>query len=411
MPPENKQIYTVSAITQEIKVIFENTFGMGVWVEGEISNFKPAASGHFYFSLKDEKAVLNAAMFLNANRQVKFKLEDGLKVICFGRVDVYGPRGQYQLIVERMEPKGIGARQLAFEQLKGKLLAEGIFDPAHKRELPLMPFNIGIVTSPAGAAVRDILGILKKGAFGVGVVIRPVRVQGEGASLEIAKGIEELNEFGKVDFIIVSRGGGSTEDLWAFNEEPCVRAVYNSKIPVVSAVGHQINISLCDLAADLFVETPTAAAKIIVDKKNTLLNEISELGHEMEFSISDKINFAFNEITRLSHSLKSPLDRLQEKEQFLDELSCALNNNARQIINITRERMRSFIEKLDALSPLKVLSRGYSLSMRHPDGAIVKDAARLNLGEMVKTVLDEGAFISKVEHIIKENKDEGKTIV
>lgn len=411
MPPENKHIYTVSAITQEIKVIFENTFGMGVWVEGEISNFKPAASGHFYFSLKDEKAVLNAAMFLNANRQVKFKLEDGLKVICFGRVDVYGPRGQYQLIVERMEPKGIGARQLAFEQLKEKLSKEGIFDPAHKRELPLMPFNVGLVTSPAGAAVRDILGILKKGAFGVGVVIRPVRVQGEGASLEIAKGIEELNEFGKVDFIIVSRGGGSTEDLWAFNEEPCVRAVYNSKIPVVSAVGHQINISLCDLAADLFVETPTAASKIIVDKKNTLLNEISELRHEMEFSISDKINFALNEITRLRHSLKSPLDRLQEKEQFLDELACALNNNARQIINITRERMQSFIEKLDALSPLKVLSRGYSLSMKYPDGAIIKDAARLNPGEMVKTVLDKGSFISKVEHIIKENKDEGKTIV
>lgn len=411
MPPENKHIYTVSAITQEIKVIFENTFGMGVWVEGEISNFKPAASGHFYFSLKDEKAVLNAAMFLNANRQVKFKLEDGLKVICFGRVDVYGPRGQYQLIVERMEPKGIGARQLAFEQLKEKLSKEGIFDLAHKRELPLMPFNVGLVTSPAGAAVRDILGILKKGAFGVGVVIRPVRVQGEGASLEIAKGIEELNEFGKVDFIIVSRGGGSTEDLWAFNEEPCVRAVYNSKIPVVSAVGHQINISLCDLAADLFVETPTAASKIIVDKKNTLLNEISELRHEMEFSISDKINFALNEITRLRHSLKSPLDRLQEKEQFLDELFCALNNNARQIINITRERMQSFIEKLDALSPLKVLSRGYSLSMKYPDGAIIKDAARLNPGEMVKTVLDKGSFISKVEHIIKENKDEGKTIV
>ncbi len=408
---KDKQIYTVSQVTKEIKVILESTFGMGVWVEGEVSDFKTYPSGHAYFSLKDSESLLTAVMFARANAQVKFKIENGLKVVCFGKINFYGPQGKTQLVVEKIEPKGIGARQLAFEQLKEKLLKEGVFDPAHKKALPLMPFNIGIVTSGAGAAIRDILGILKKGAPGVGVVIRPVRVQGEGAALEIAKGIEELNEFKEIDLIIVSRGGGSTEDLWAFNEEPCVRAVYNSGIPVVSAVGHQINTSLCDLAADIFVETPTAAAKIIVDKKNLLLTEISELRHEMGFSVLDKINFFKNEVTRLKASLKSPMDKLQEKEQLLDELYVALGSNIRQAISITGERLKSFIERLDALSPLKVLSRGYSLSMREPGGVIIREAFKLCPGELVKTILDRGAFISRVEGIIKENEDEGKTVV
>lgn len=402
MPQESKYIYTVTKITQEIEVIFENTFGLGVWVEGEISNFKAASSGHCYFSLKDEKSVLSAAMFSRINREVKFKLEDGIKVICFGKIDVYGPRGQYQLIVERIEPKGIGARQLAFEQLKERLSKEGLFDPLHKKELPLMPFNVGVVTSGSGAAIRDILGILKKGASGVNVVIRSVRVQGEGAALEIAKGIEELNEFNKIDIIIVSRGGGSTEDLWAFNEEVCARAVYNSKIPVISAVGHQINTSLCDLVADIFVETPTAAAKIIVDKKNYLLAELVGSKHELGFSVFNLINFLKNEATRLKHSLKSPADRLEEKEQLLDELSAALNNNVRQRISITRERLGSSIERLGALSPLAVLSRGYSLSMRQVDGIIVKDTLKINPGDRIKTILSKGGFISKVEEIIKD---------
>lgn len=402
MPQESKYIYTVTKITQEIEVIFENTFGSGVWVEGEVSNFKAASSGHCYFSLKDEKSVLNAAIFSRVNREVKFKLEDGIKVICFGKVDVYGPRGQYQLIVEKIEPKGIGARQLAFEQLKERLAKEGLFDPLRKKELPLMPFSVGIVTSGTGAAIRDILEILRKGAICVDLVIRSVRVQGAGAALEIAKGIEEFNEFNKVDIIIVSRGGGSTEDLWEFNEEVCARAVYNSKIPVVSAVGHQINISLCDLAADLFVETPTAAAKIIVDKKNYLLAELTGLRQELSFSVASVINSLKNEAIRLKHSLKSPADRLDEKEQFLDELTTALNNNARQRINITRERLGSSIERLEALSPLAVLSRGYSLSMREVDGLVVKDTLKINPGDRIKTILSKGSFISKVEKIIKD---------
>ena len=396
---ENKHIYTVSQITLEIGVIFENTFGNGVWVEGEISNFKAATSGHFYFSLKDSNSVLSAAMFVRANRELKFKVQDGIKVICFGKIDVYGPRGQYQMIVEKMEPKGIGARQLAFEQLKEKLQKEGLFDPARKRELPFMPLHIGVVTSGAGAAIRDILGILKKGASCVDVVIRSVRVQGEGAEQEIAQGIEELNEFNEVDIIIVSRGGGSIEDLWSFNEEVVARAVYNSKIPVISAVGHQINTSLCDLVADCFVETPTAAAKIIVDKKNAILAQLDSLRHEMGFSISDIIGVLKNNIIALRSSIKSPLDRLHEKAQIVDDLSLGLNQNILQFISITRERSLALIHRLEALSPLAVLSRGYSLSMLMPEEAVIKEAKKVKVGDLIKTVLAKGTLLSRVEEV------------
>ncbi|MCX5706584.1 MAG: exodeoxyribonuclease VII large subunit [Candidatus Omnitrophica bacterium] len=400
MPLKNKHIYTVSEITREIEAVFENTFGNGIWVEGEVSNFKIASSGHFYFSLKDSMAVLNAAMFIRAARELKFKIEDGLKVICFGKIDVYGARGQYQIIVEQIEPKGVGARQLAFEQLKNKLLKEGLFDPIHKKQIPLMPFRVGIVTSSAGAAIRDILGILKKGAPCVDVVIRSARVQGEGAAQEIAQGIEDLNQYKDLDLIIVSRGGGSTEDLWAFNEEVVARAVYNSQIPTLSAVGHQINTSLCDLVADLFVETPTAAAKIIVDKKNRLLADLDGLRHELEFSISGVINALKNNLTALAHALKSPADRLQEKEQLLDELFSSLNQNMRQMLNITQERFSSLIQSLQALSPLAVLSRGYSLSMLLADSAIIKDINQIKIKDKIKTVLSKGAFISRVEEIV-----------
>ncbi len=413
--PKDRHIYTVSEVTRDIKMILENTFA-DVWVEGEISNFKAASSGHFYFSLKDKDSVIAAAMFSRSNKDIKFRIEDGLKVICCGRIDVYPPRGQYQLIVDRVEPKGIGAQQLAFEQLKKKLDKEGLFAPGHKKELPLMPFSVGIVTSSAGAAVRDILQILKKGARGVDVVIRSCRVQGEKAASEIAEGINDLNKFSrqedkdgggipqiagnKVDMIIVSRGGGSVEDLWAFNEEVVVRAIYNSRIPVVSAVGHQINLTLADLAADFFVETPSAAAKIIVDKKNSLLAEINSLRHQLNFSIQEVINNLNNNVIALRHTLKSPWDRLLEKQQLLDELYSGLDNNLRSFLKITREKTNSFIQRLEVLSPLAVLSRGYSLSMVVPEGGIIKDAAELKPKDKVKTIVGRGSFISIVEEIM-----------
>jgi len=416
---KNRRIFTVSEITQDIKIVLENTF-REAWVEGEISNFRPAASGHFYFTLKDKDAVLQAAMFARANRELKFKIGDGLKVICFGKIDVYPPRGQYQLIVEKIEPKGIGSQQLAFEQLKNKLFKEGLFDSGHKRPLPLMPFRVGIVTSSAGAAVRDILQILKKGVSFVDVVVRSVRVQGEGAAKEIAQGVEDFNQFSRsggiipqnagkeVDVIIICRGGGSIEDLWPFNEEVVARAIYNSKIPTISAVGHQINTTLSDLVADVFVETPSAAAKIIVDKKNALLAELDGYKYKLLSSASTTIHNLKNNLIALKHMLKSPLDRLLEKQQLLDEFNAALTQHIRHCLNITRERALSLIKRLDVLSPLAVLSRGYSLSMLASDNTIIKDAAKLQAGDLVKTMLEKGSFISKVQEV---NGNERKTVI
>ncbi len=402
---KERRVYTVSEITQGIKLTLENAFGQ-VWIEGEVSNFKAYPSGHFYFTLKDEGALLPTAMFRNVNKDVKFKIEDGLKVICLGRIEVYAPRGQYQLIVEKIEPKGIGAQQLAFEQLKAKLFKEGLFDTKHKKELPLMPFRAGIVTSSSGAAVRDILQILKKGAPCVDIVIRSVRVQGEYAGKEIAAAVEDFNQFREVDLIIICRGGGSTEDLWAFNEEAVARAIYNSRLPTISAVGHQINISLSDMVADVFVETPSAAAKLIVDKKNALLAELDGYRYELTSAVSDIIHDLKNTLVALKGMLKSPLDRLLEKQQLLDELKGSLNSHMRHAMDMAIEKFNSLIKRLEALSPLAVLSRGYSLSSLMPDGSIIKDASSLKPKDLVKTILAKGAFISMVQEVIR---NEGKT--
>lgn len=398
MNDETRHIYSVTAITRDIKSILENTFG-GVWVEGEISNFKSASSGHFYFSLKDAQAVLGAAMFSRANKGIAFRIEDGLKVVCFGRIDVYAPRGQYQLIVERIEPQGIGARQLAFEQLKKKLFAQGLFDPARKKSLPVLPLRVGIVTSLHGAAVRDILQLLKKGAGFVDVVIRSVRVQGEHAAEEIAQAIDDFNQWAQVDLLIVSRGGGSVEDLWAFNEEPVAQALARSRLPVISAVGHQINTTLCDLVADVFVETPSAAAKMIVDLKHAHRARIDALRHELLFAVSERIGVLKHDLIALRHMLKSPRDKLREQQQYVDETAQHLWQSLRQCMALCAERLRSLDQKLDALSPRAVLARGYSVTMVLADGEVIKDTRRLATECEVKTLLAEGAFISTVKHI------------
>jgi exodeoxyribonuclease VII large subunit len=400
----HKHIYTVSEITQVIKNLLEEKVGE-IWLEGEISNFKAATSGHFYFSLKDQNSLIGAAMFAYANKGLKFKLEDGLKVICFGKVDVYSPSGQYKIIVERIEPKGIGAQQLAFEQLKKKLEQEGLFDLGHKRDLPQMPFSVGIVTSAKGAAVRDILQILKKGASCVDVVLRSVRVQGDPAAGEIAEAIADLNNLKNLDLIIVSRGGGSTEDLWSFNEEIVARAIYNSRLPVISAVGHQINTTLSDLVADIFVETPSAAAKIIVDKKNALIARLAGFRYELNFSINNTISDLENKLTAFTHMLKSPQDNFLEKQQQIDELFSGLNYNMRHALELAAQRSSALIQRLEALSPLAILSRGYSLSVLMPGGAILKDVRTIKPGDKLKTVLHKGAFTSAVLEVFNDERN------
>jgi exodeoxyribonuclease VII large subunit len=381
-----------------MKHLLKNTFG-DVWVEGEVTGFIAASSGHFYFSLKDEHAILSAAMFSRVNKAVPFKLENGMKVLCLGSVDVYSPRGQYQLIVERVEPQGIGARQLAFEQLKKKLLAEGLFDASRKKPLPYFPRRVGIVTSAQGAAVRDILQILMKGAPCVDVVIRAVRVQGESAAREIAEGVEDFNQYGAVDVVIVSRGGGSTEDLWAFNEEIVARAVAASRLPTVSAVGHQINTTLSDVCADVFVETPSAAAKLIVDRKHHLLAELTLLQQDLDHAVRQKLSGLLSQVMSLRHMLKSPLDRLQEKAQHLDEMRVVLSNAVTQSFGALAERIRSLHGRLEALSPLAVLSRGYSLSVTYPGEQVIRDVRALRKGDRIKTVVEKGFCVSVVEDV------------
>ncbi len=266
MNNDEKRIYTVSEITRNIRVVLEESFSR-VWVEGEVSNYTFHSSGHMYFSIRDNKATLQCAMFRRANKNLKFKLKDGMKVICFGSISVYEIRGNYQLIVEEVEPKGIGALQLQFEQLKEKLRKEGLFDEGHKVPVPYLPIRIGIVTSPTGAAIHDILNVSRRRFSNIEIIINPVKVQGEGAKDEIANAINEFNKLKNIDVMIIGRGGGSLEDLWPFNEEVVARAIYNSEIPIISAVGHEIDYTISDFVADKRAPTPSAAAELVIPRK------------------------------------------------------------------------------------------------------------------------------------------------
>ena len=271
-----KKILTVSELTLEIKHHLEEGFGE-IWVEGEISNFRSPSSGHYYFTLKDGKSQIRGVIFRFMGRYLKFEPQDGLAVICRGKISVYEPRGEYQLILDYMEPKGIGALQLAFEQLKEKLEKEGLFDAARKKPLPLLPKKIGIVASPTGAAIRDLLNVIGRRFPNVGILINPVKVQGEGSAQEIASAIYELNTIPEIDVIVVARGGGSLEDLWAFNEEIVARAIDHSSLPVISAVGHEIDFTIADFVADLRAPTPSVAGELVVKDKAELSHLIDSL--------------------------------------------------------------------------------------------------------------------------------------
>jgi exodeoxyribonuclease VII large subunit len=278
-----EKIYSVSEITFAVKAMLEGNF-QGVWVEGEISNCRLQPSGHCYCSLKDDSSILSAVIFSRMFREVKFKVEDGLKVVCYGSLGVYAPQGKYQLIVERIEPKGIGALQLALEQLKEKLEKEGLFAPEHKRAIPYLPAKIGIVTSPTGAAIKDMLKVLERRFKDVHILLAPVRVQGDGAKEEISQAIRDFNEYNetlpegeKIEVLIVGRGGGSIEDLWAFNEELVCRAIYASGIPVISAVGHERDVTVSDLVADVRAATPSVAAELVLPEKEELRENLDSL--------------------------------------------------------------------------------------------------------------------------------------
>ncbi len=372
---QDKHIYTVSELTREARMLLESAFE-AVWVQGEISNLTAHSSGHMYFSLKDEGAVLNCAMFRAENQLLKFAPKDGMQVLCSGRVSIYDKQGRYQLYVQAMEPKGLGALQLAFQQLKEKLQKEGLFDQARKKTIPFLPQRIGIVTSPSGAAIRDILKISTGRFQNVEIIINPVKVQGETAAQEIAAAIKEFNEYGNIDVMIVGRGGGSVEDLWPFNEEIVARAIFDSKIPVISAVGHEVDFTISDFVADLRASTPSEAAKLVIPEKEKLISDIETF------------------YRRLTNSF---LHLVLQMGQRLDDLTHNLAIRLDYLIKLNKEAFNTVTGKLEALSPLAVLSRGYSITFKLPEGKSVKDAGSLKLGDRIQTRLHKGKIISTVE--------------
>ena len=393
-----KHVYTVSELTRDARMLMESVFS-SVWVEGEISNFGSHSSGHMYFSLKDEGAVLNCAMFRGENQKLKFAPENGMKVLCSGRVSIYDKQGKYQLYVQAMEPRGLGALQLAFQQLKERLDKEGLFDPAHKKPLPFLPQRVGIITSPTGAAIRDILNVTKRRFQNIEIIINPVRVQGEGSAEEIADAIVEFNEYGKVDVIIIARGGGSLEDLWSFNEEIVARAIYNSGIPIISGVGHEVDFTIADFVSDVRAPTPSAAAELVIPEKEKLASELEMMRSRMTGSLLHRIKVLKERLSHLGESyvLRQPLNLVVQMRQRLDDLTHALAISVNNAIDINREEFNTLIGKLNTLSPLAVLSRGYSITFKASDGKAVKDAHTLKWGDRVKTRLHKGAFISIVE--------------
>ena len=395
-----KHVYSVSELTKYVRVILEDSF-QGVWVEGEISNFILHSSGHMYFSMRDAGATLKCAMFKRANEKLKFRPKDGMKVICFGSVSVYEARGDYQLIVEEIEPKGIGALQLQFQQLKERLTKEGLFDDRHKIPIPFLPTRIGIVTSPTGAAIRDILNIARRRFSNVEMIINPVRVQGEEAASEIAQAIREFNKLKNIDVMIVARGGGSLEDLWPFNEEVVARAIYDSEIPVISAVGHEIDYTISDFVADFRAPTPSAAAELVIPRKEDLVNLINTSVTRLKNALLGKIDILTGKVAALkdSYILRQPLNLVLQCEQKIDDLREDLAIRIDHIVKMRGENFNVLAHKIEALSPLAILNRGYSITTRSPEGVIVKDANSLKAGDMVETKLGKGKFRSMVEEI------------
>ena len=392
------RVYSVSELTAELKALLEDSF-TGVWVEGEISNFKHHTSGHMYFTLKDERGQLRAVMFRGSNRALQFRPEDGLAVLVFGNVTVYEPRGEYQISVEFMEPKGLGALQLAFEQLKARLEAEGLFDPARKRSIPLLPRKIGLVTSPSGAAIRDILQILHRRFANLEILIFPVRVQGEGAAREIVEGLELLNKRGDLDVIVLARGGGSIEDLWAFNEEIVARAIFVSETPVISAVGHETDFTIADFVADVRAPTPSAAAELVVSRKAELMQRVDDLLNRLGSTIQQRAERNGERLQSLARHLKmlSPLEGVRRQRERLREAGTALQSHMAHRLALWRGDLRTVAAKLDSLSPLAILGRGYSVCRQLPDRSIVTRAATVLEGGRVEVLLAEGGLICRVE--------------
>lgn len=394
-----RRILTISELTQKIKALLETNLYY-VWVEGEISNLRSPVSGHIYFTLKDVGAQIRAVVFRNQAKFFKFKPSDGLHVICRGMVSVYQERGEYQLILDYIEPKGLGALQAALQQIKEKLAKEGFFDSARKRPLPILPKKIGIVTSPTGAAIRDMLKVFGRRFADISILVYPVRVQGVESAREISEGIYELNRIKDIDIIIIARGGGSQEDLWAFNEEIVARAIYKSKLPVVSAVGHEIDWTIADMVADLRAPTPSAAAEMVILSKEEFKEKLVAINFKlrsiMRHMLDDKRIF----LHRFERGLIDPSRRLKEIRLRLGDVAGRLDIAISHYLGMIKKDYQHITERLSILSPLNMLARGYSITRKIPSMVILRNSKDVSIDDDVNVVLDKGEIFCKVTKII-----------
>ncbi|MCK4519062.1 MAG: exodeoxyribonuclease VII large subunit [Candidatus Omnitrophica bacterium] len=401
MPNKDAKVYTVSEINRRINDVLTDSF-MSVWVEGEVSNYKKhPVSGHTYLTLKDEKAQLSSVIFKSAGDRVKFEIKDGLKVLCFGKIGVYQVQGKYQLYIEKVEPQGYGALQLAFEQLKEKLEKEGLFKEEHKKPVPLLPRKIGLITSSSGAAIKDILNSIDRRFSNVHIILNPVRVQGEGAALEIARAVEEFNRLEGVDVLIVGRGGGSLEALWAFNEEVVARAIFASKIPIISAVGHQKDYLISDFTADVRAATPTKAAEMVISAKSELGEKLFNYSRRLVTGLRQCLQKLEKNLSSLAKSrfFKDPQELIRQKQQQLDEIANYFARAFSHFIQLKKSDFKTHCAKLDALSPLAVLGRGYSIVRGRTTDKVIKSVKDVIKGDVLETTLSDGKFSSVVREI------------
>lgn len=440
---ENRFVFTISELTRHIKSSLEPLY-TDIWVEGEISNMRIPTSGHCYLTLKDDQSRIRAVMFRMQNKALRFVPEDGLKVICRGRINIYEPRGEYQLLVEMMEPRGIGELQLAFEQLKKKLQSEGLFDNAAKKPIPFLPRKIAVVTSPTGAAVRDIIKIIFRRFPNTEIIVVPAKVQGDQAPDEIVEALQTVNEADLADVIILARGGGSLEDLWAFNTEKVARAVFASSIPLISAVGHEIDFTIADFVADLRAPTPSSAAELVVKEKKEIIQRLSQSALRLKNLLAQSIERNRARIEYCYSHLQYPAKKITDYQLRRDDLQMRLTQtitrfikvkktaiqNARKDIlsrvplnNIAAKRaktdhlrkyffslvrsiedkksaaLRTGVMRLNALNPLKVLERGFSITRMVPSLEIVKDGAKLKQGDSVNLKFSKGEADCLVQRV------------
>ena len=400
------KVYSVSEVASQIHDLLENSFPE-IWIEGEISNCRAYPSGHTYMSLKDAEAQISAVLFKGMARGVRFTPKDGQKVLVRARVSSYMKRGDLQLIISAMEPRELGALQLALQQLKEKLAKEGLFDEERKKPIPPLSRRIGIVTSAAGAALHDMLTVLKSRWDGLEIRIMPVRVQGEGAKEEIAHAIAEFNRcYPETDVLLVGRGGGSIEDLWAFNEEEVARAIASSKIPIISCVGHETDVTVADLVADLRAPTPSAAAAAACAEKSGVLERVALLSDALFSAIKDKLTGLEHRLAlAAAHPfLQSPRRLYEERVKRVDELSARLPEAMRQVLLHAEKDFQLQAQRLDAFSPLKVLSRGYSIVEKVPGPAIVRSYRQVKAGEPVRVRLHEGEIHCEVREVHEQRQ-------